>query len=302
LLIQDNNINVIYFYGIFSSIIKSFFVPSFRSIVPNITSNNKLVKMNSLISLSNGLVALLGYAFGGLIVSYFSYKAALTTDMITFLASSVILSFLRIKKSEINNITFKKYSNNYILFLKEHHKLIPIFVIIVLFWCNIGVSSTLIIPYLEKCLNLNEKDIGILFSFDALGTITFSYMISKIERADLKSYYLPGILIGSSLPLLYTLNNSYVYFIFIFFISRLGGIINNVYIDTFVQTNFPREIQSKIFGIIHVVNHTGMSIGILISGLLAEKSTIVSTFQSSFIITILMIGVWFMNRRNNFTA
>ena len=261
--------------------------PSRESIVPDIVSDEYLVKANSLFTV--GTYAMLPTAslfFGFIsdnrvienIVSYgnsWNGSIVFLIDAFTFLISSYLLLFLKAD----NSYQKVKKNNNVIGDLKEGikyfysvYELRSITTSISLSLIGAGALFVLGNTYLTQSLNFSQSSFGFMiasFGFGIIFTmVILSYFVTTFSRIP---FFIGLSMIITGVSLLFAFNSSeFPTIIFSIFISGIGS--GSVYLLTisYLQSTTEKKLRGRVFGNFYTIGRLSILISLLISGFVAN--------------------------------
>ena len=261
--------------------------PSRESIVPDIVSDEYLVKANSLFTV--GTYAMLPTAslfFGFIsdntifenIVSYgnsWNGSIVFLIDAFTFLISSYLLLFLKAD----NSYQKVKKKNNVIGDLKEGikyfysvYELRSVTTSISLSLIGAGALFVLGNTYLTQSLNFSQSSFGFMiasFGFGIIFTmVILSYFVTTFSRIP---FFIGLSMIITGVSLLFAFNSSeFPTIIFSIFISGIGS--GSVYLLTisYLQSTTEKKLRGRVFGNFYTIGRLSILISLLISGVVAN--------------------------------
>ena len=261
--------------------------PSRESIVPDIVSDEYLVKANSLFTV--GTYAMLPTAslfFGFIsdnrvienIVSYgnsWNGSIVFLIDAFTFLISSYLLLFLKAD----NSYQKVKKKNNVIGDLKEGikyfysvYELRSVTTSISLSLIGAGALFVLGNTYLTQSLNFSQSSFGFMiasFGFGIIFTmVILSYFVTTFRRIP---FFIGLSMIITGVSLLFAFNSSeFPTIIFSIFISGIGS--GSVYLLTisYLQSTTEKKLRGRVFGNFYTIGRLSILISLLISGFVAN--------------------------------
>ena len=261
--------------------------PSRESIVPDIVSDEYLVKANSLFTV--GTYAMLPTAslfFGFIsdnrvienIVSYgnsWNGSIVFLIDAFTFLISSYLLLFLKAD----NSYQKVKKKNKVIGDLKEGikyfysvYELRSVTTSISLSLIGAGALFVLGNTYLTQSLNFSQSSFGFMiasFGFGIIFTmVILSYFVTTFRRIP---FFIGLSMIITGVSLLFAFNSSeFPTIIFSIFISGIGS--GSVYLLTisYLQSTTEKKLRGRVFGNFYTIGRLSILISLLISGFVAN--------------------------------
>ena len=261
--------------------------PSRESIVPDIVSDEYLVKANSLFTVGTYAMLPVASLFFGFIsenkvieniVSYgnsWNGSIIFLIDAVTFLISSYLLLFL---KADTSYQKVKK-KNNVLGDLKEGIKyffsvseLRSVTTSISLSLIGAGALFVLGNTYLTQSLNFSQSSFGFMiasFGFGIIFTmVILSYFVTTFSRIP---FFIGLSMMLTGVSLLFAFNSSeFSTIIFSIFISGIGS--GSVYLLTisYLQSTTEKKLRGRVFGNFYTIGRLSILVSLLISGFVAN--------------------------------
>lgn len=261
--------------------------PSRESIVPDIVSDEYLVKANSLFTVGTYAMLPIASLFFGFIsenkvieniVSYgnsWNGSIVFLIDAVTFLISSYLLLFL---KADTSYQKVKK-KNNVLGDLKEGIKyffsvseLRSVTTSISLSLIGAGALFVLGNTYLTQSLNFSQSSFGFMiasFGFGIIFTmVILSYFVTTFSRIP---FFIGLSMMLTGVSLLFAFNSSeFPTIIFSIFISGIGS--GSVYLLTisYLQSTTEKKLRGRVFGNFYTIGRLSILVSLLISGFVAN--------------------------------
>ena len=261
--------------------------PSRESIVPDIVSDEYLVKANSLFTVGTYAMLPIASLFFGFIsenkvieniVSYgnsWNGSIVFLIDAVTFLISSYLLLFL---KADTSYQKVKK-KNNVLGDLKEGIKyffsvseLRSVTTSISLSLIGAGALFVLGNTYLTQSLNFSQSSFGFMiasFGFGIIFTmVILSYFVTTFSRIP---FFIGLSMMLTGVSLLFAFNSSeFPTIIFSIFISGIGS--GAVYLLTisYLQSTTEKKLRGRVFGNFYTIGRLSILVSLLISGFVAN--------------------------------
>jgi MFS transporter, DHA3 family, macrolide efflux protein len=270
-----------------------FFIPAKMAIVPEILTEDKLLKGNSLMHTTGMIASALGFGLGGILVSLPSVgvKGGLIVDALTFFLSAVFVMFIKTKenlfgtkesiydigrnvKDIIKRSVFYeiKHGIQHILSQRRMH-----FVIVLLFVLSsgVGASQVVMIVFIQNSLASITKDLGLLLMFFGaglfLGALAYGKMGETAPKVKviLSSLILSGVFLIQFLVFMDLFANFWMVAAITFF---FGAAISPIIIstNTIVHELIPEQAHGRVFSSLEAVMHLAYLVFMFLSAILAE--------------------------------
>ena len=283
--------------------------PSRESIVPDIVSDEYLVKANSLFTVGTYAMLPIASLFFGFIsenkvieniVSYgnsWNGSIIFLIDAVTFLLSSYLLLFL---KADTSYQKVKK-KNNVLGDLKEGIKyffsvseLRSVTTSISLSLIGAGALFVLGNTYLTQSLNFSQSSFGFMiasFGFGIIFTmVILSYFVTTFSRIP---FFIGLSMMLTGVSLLFAFNSSeFPTIIFSIFISGIGS--GSVYLLTisYLQSTTEKKLRGRVFGNFYTIGRLSILVSLLISGFVANFAN--QYFELDGVLLVLRISACFI--------
>ena len=283
--------------------------PSRESIVPDIVSDEYLVKANSLFTVGTYAMLPIASLFFGFIsenkvieniVSYgnsWNGSIVFLIDAVTFLISSYLLLFL---KADTSYQKVKK-KNNVLGDLKEGIKyffsvseLRLVTTSISLSLIGAGALFVLGNTYLTQSLNFSQSSFGFMiasFGFGIIFTmVILSYFVTTFSRIP---FFIGLSMMLTGVSLLFAFNSSeFPTIIFSIFISGIGS--GSVYLLTisYLQSTTEKKLRGRVFGNFYTIGRLSILVSLLISGFVANFAN--QYFELDGVLLVLRISACFI--------
>ena len=283
--------------------------PSRESIVPDIVSDEYLVKANSLFTVGTYAMLPIASLFFGFIsenkvieniVSYgnnWNGSIVFLIDAVTFFISSYLLLFL---KADTSYLKVKK-KNNVLGDLKEGIKyffsvseLRSVTTSISLSLIGAGALFVLGNTYLTQSLNFSQSSFGFMiasFGFGIIFTmVILSYFVTTFSRIP---FFIGLSMMLTGVSLLFAFNSSeFPTIIFSIFISGIGS--GSVYLLTisYLQSTTEKKLRGRVFGNFYTIGRLSILVSLLISGFVANFAN--QYFELDGVLLVLRISACFI--------
>ena len=283
--------------------------PSRESIVPDIVSDEYLVKANSLFTVGTYAMLPIASLFFGFIsenkvveniVPYgnsWNGSIIFLIDAVTFLISSYLLLFL---KADTSYQKVKK-KNNVLGDLKEGikyffsvYELRSVTTSISLSLIGAGALFVLGNTYLTQSLNFSQSSFGFMiasFGFGIIFTmVILSYFVTTFSRIP---FFIGLSMMLTGVSLLFAFNSSeFPTIIFSIFISGIGS--GSVYLLTisYLQSTTEKKLRGRVFGNFYTIGRLSILVSLLISGFVANFAN--QYFELDGVLLVLRISACFI--------
>lgn len=285
--------------GIISGICSAFFNPTIVSTRPDIVPQSKLVKANSVTSLANSSMDMIGSAIGGVLYVAIGAPYMFLFNGVSYLFSAFSEMFISIPKTETckKEVTFIDDFKVGFKFLKDFRVLRNTFIwsSLLNFFANAGMI--LLIPYFSESPHLGASKYGFAMTILALGAMSGSILLSilNVKREHKFLTYKIGMFGQTSLLMFVMLTNNYYLMLAFIFLGFFCNPLINTISQSAMMSIVPSEIRGKVMAIVSTISMGLMPIGQLLGGVLAEvfpvRVVMFSLFLCCFVCGIISLRV-----------
>ena len=261
-----------------SSVFSSLLEPSYKATITDLLSTEEYSKASGMVGIAGGARYLISPLIAGFLLSVSDIKLLLIIDIctfiLTFLTTRVVKNNIKSKKSIKKEGFLKEFRTGWkvITFKKG---LIYILIISSLVTFFIGTFQILAEPLVldfstSKILGIGETICasGMIFSGIYLG-------IKGIKKGYVKILSRALILAGFGMMIVGLKEDIYLICIAGFFFFFMLPFVNNC-LDYLVRINVLEEYQGRAWSIISFVSQVGYVIAYAISGILADKFSLIT--------------------------
>jgi len=276
---------MIYISTFLISIISTIFDMSFQSAIPNIVSNEKLLKINSISKVIESVSSISGPMIGGLVFVFLDIRFFILINGLSFILAAVSELFMdfsfnkdvkQIKRQRISMFKDIMEGFKYIQKKVELKK-----IIILLVSLNFFISLSLLVPLpyiLNTILKIDSYYFGIIQGACPLGMIIGAIFVKKIfnelhfeRRLMILNGVFSLLIMLISLPVFFSNHNSNFLFMNIFYIIIMlciGIVISFIDVPVFyiLQKTIDAEFRARVLSLGMSVVKIASPIALLISG------------------------------------
>lgn len=286
---------MVFVAALINGLCAAFFSPAISSVQPDVVPKSKLLKANSVSTMSSTSMQMIGNAVGG--VLYISFGAAymFLFNGISFLFSAFTEVFIKVPtiKKQDTKITFLED-------FKEGFKFTWNFTAlrrITLTACFINFVANgaflLVLPYFNANELLGATKYGYAIAAESLGMVVGSLLLSVFTIPCKRKFniFIIGSLLLCVSPILFLFVNNFYIITSLFFLQGLGNAIINTLLSATMQLIVPREMRGKVFALFQSLVMGLSPLGTIIGGLLGEMFPLKFVMGSGFIILLIeMLG------------
>lgn len=273
----------------------AFFSPAISSVQPDVVPKSKLLKANSINTMSSTSMQMIGNALGGLLYIHFGAPYMFLFNGISFLFSAFTELFIVVPPivKEDKKITFLddfkegfKFTWNF-----KALKRITLTACFINFIAN--GAFLLILPYFKSMEFLGASRYGYAIALESLGMIAGSLILSVFTLPSNKKFnvFIIGSILLCVAPILFLFTNNFYIIVALFFLQGLGNAIINTLLSATMQQIVPREMRGKVFALFQSLVMGLSPLGTLLGGVLGEVFPLRVVMGGGFVILLVeMIG------------
>lgn len=283
-----------------SAIASSITYPVEETIIPQIVSNDEVVKANSLFAIAYKLTDSLFDGLGGLLLVVGSAALIYEINFVIFLIPLIMLKFFKFNHKAENNeaFNFKSYKNELhegVLFVSQSkikYILLPLVLI------NLFTAISIVgLPFYSKELTNSPSTYGFLLACGGLGTIFGAIFINRITHLVSAGKILTfGLLLHGIVWIFFTSNSNLLLSYALIFVSYffMGGY--NIIFASLFQIITPNYILGRVNTTIDSTIALAMPLGALIGGIIIELTSVRFSLSLQGIALILTALIYFSNK------
>lgn len=169
--------------GIICGICSAFFNPTISSVIPDLVSNENIVKANSAQQMAMSTTSLIGSLSGGFIYSILGASIMFILNGVSYIISTISEFFIDIPKIERKNTqsTFKENFKEGINFTFSFRGLVVLLSVCFALNFFFAIFSILLRPWFMMEESLGVAKYGIISAFQSIGMIVGSILLTNIN-------------------------------------------------------------------------------------------------------------------------
>jgi len=256
-----------------------FFDPGLMALLPDIVSQDELMRANAVLDASRNVTEILGYSLAGFVVYYVSIRGAFTVDAASFGISAVTLLAMTLHyKPDDRRDPIAPRSRHTpiwadiregISYLRHHDALRANTKLIVA--VTIGIGAFYPLTFLlaaeryhgTRAFGFMEAAIAVGY---IIGSLAVGALASRIRKGIAVTLGLVVMGIRCAVP---AAVHEFLPLLANFVVLGIANAIMLVSIDTFVQTIVPDNLRGRIWGVRFTLTQGAYAVGVLAAGALA---------------------------------
>lgn len=290
----------------------AFYLPASTAIIPNIVSEDKLTKANSLLSIITNLTLVIGFLIGGIFYTKLSIEWIFVINAVSFVVSGLLMGSITIfekRQHGDKKSTFfidMKAGFNYLVEKKKLYTLFKFFIFV-----NFILSplSPVYLPYIfNQLLNMPAIYLSYTQFAYAAGYVLVAVVFSKINTKEkFEKYIIKGlkiecisILLIAIILFMYNINPISELRIFLLLIlgaSLLGSgvVVVNLHIEVYFQKSVQDEFRGRVSSFLATMSKLALPFGYLIGGVTLKFFELHYILFATTLIFTVIIGLMIRN-------
>ncbi len=251
---------LVYVLTVLQLAFSAFFEPAKTAAIPSIVSDRELVPANSIAAVTWSVMLTLGAAIGGFVAGWFGTNAAFVLDSLTFVASALLISAVRLPKRpkrEKSKLSFGRALGitdtlDGARYVKNRSRVLAA-LLVKPAWGLGGGILTLLAVFGERVFPIGGKTatgIGVLFTARGLGTAMGPILARRWmgeTRKQMQTAIGIAFLIGGAFYIGFGVSRSLVLALIFLAIAHAGGSILWVFSTVLLQSTVEDQFRGRVF-------------------------------------------------------
>ncbi|MGF7109801.1 MFS transporter [Treponema pedis] len=272
------------------------------TVIPNIVSEENLVKANSLLEISYTITDSIFNGISGFLIASFSASVLYKLNIILFIIPIIFIKnlIIPIGKTEKNvgKYNFKEYGNDLIggvkiLFQGDIKKIvIPLVFINFCF-----VMTSVAVPFLSRQIENTAIIFGSLIVVKGIAGLAGAFFLNFFEKYinPKKTLSLGVFLQGITwLIMIFARSNTVILFL-MYFVSFVFFGAGNILFTVFFQKIIPSNFLGRANTAIDAIITSAMPVGTLLAGFLLQQGVKLSIVMLPYGIASVLVGIYYFN-------
>jgi MFS transporter, DHA3 family, macrolide efflux protein len=274
-LLAARSLPSVYILAFVISSLGVFFDPAKMAILPEIVPPGRLLRANSLLSTTENLTEITGWAFAGLLLAAVSTSSAFRIDAATFAVSAVALALMPYRAparaaAEAATGAFWREFREGFTFLRSERGLRANTVMIVVCVAGLGAAYPLTFLFAVNVLHGGARAFGALEAVVGVGFLAGSLALAAMAtRVHKGQVMIAGLLaMGACLALVAITGSVWAAAVpFVAFGVANAAVLISV--DTYLQQSSPEGIRGRVLGTRFTLTQGTYAVSVLVGGALA---------------------------------
>lgn len=287
LLISNDSIEMVYIIIFFITFLDSFANPASSALIPQIVTEEELLKANSLMTAIYQFIQMGGWAVGGILAAFLHSNGLLILTFSLYVFSTILLTFVKFKEKEQSEELSVKESKMTSMFegwrlIIEDKRLRILH--LTLFFASIASPvwvSSILYPFIDKRLRVGIEwwgyiNISLLLGLFLAGILV--YRQSDLINKNIQKMLLFGGFMVFLMTLLFGVNVNPILSLVFIGLYGLFEEMRIISIHTIIQSIVKEKLLAKIYAAQSSLIMVTFGISTLMMGMLGERYSIVLVF------------------------
>ncbi|MDA7026391.1 MFS transporter [Bacillus sp. CLL-7-23] len=232
------------------SFFNGWFAPIKSTIIRSVVVENERAKANGLISVTDQTFQLIGWAFGGITLSFLGKDFTLWITISLVLVSLSCLFFLQIKQKQVAlESPFNRLKKGWSTLFQHQDLKVLLVMDLIESWAGMIWTASVSLAYVSQVLHKEEAWWGYINGAYYLGTIIGGFIIFKVsdrlQKNLLFSMFLGAIAYGVFTVIYGLLSNPYLALIFVLLMGP-AFVLRDLCQETFIQNRLDENMLADI--------------------------------------------------------
>lgn len=292
LLVNQVTVEKLYIASFLSSIVV--YDSAANALIPKITDNKDLIKVNAKMSGATQLIRLLTFPISGFFITFLGHALSLTAIILLFLSSFVMIYSIQESPSILppKQSWYKQFKNG--LQIYQQHKIL-IYLSIFIASTSFGVFATqaMYIPYVTDILDGSSFDYGLFAAAFPLGYVIGTYLVGRLTIFEnhLYTIMISSLFLGGCTYIFLGLTNTLWIALMIEATAGIFMPFWNVYSSTLYQKIVPESLLGQVYSVRYLLTKAVTPLGIVFGTFIATAYSIPILFLTIGIFIIIVSGL-----------
>ncbi|MFD3218806.1 MFS transporter [Bacillus pacificus] len=260
-------------------------MPALFALVPEVFSKERMLGVNSLLSIASQAGYLIGSSLGGFLIAFIGATGAFSINAFTYFISGVVLFFLRRgivrptnPDGEATNTGLLSGLVKTFSYTKGRGDIRVLVLLGISTWLVTMVINVLLAPFTKEVLQVGTWGFGVLDAAIGVGAVAGGVAMGWIEKSYRKQIIGIGFILTASLLFIFGANSIFVIAIFLNFLIGVIIQITSTFVDTYIQLRVDNNYLGRISSTIRFGGSTLGPIFMYSFGVIAEYESFLLAF------------------------
>ncbi|MGE8019332.1 MFS transporter [Peribacillus frigoritolerans] len=290
ILLSKDSIETVYIIIFFITFLDSFANPTSSALIPQLVSEEDLLKANSLMSSIHQFIQMGGWAAGGILAAFLHSNGLLMLTFSLYVLSTFLLAFVKVKEKkqseELEELSVKESKMTSMFegwrLIAEDKRLRVLH--LTLFFGSIASPvwvSSILYPFIDKRLSVGTEWWGYINSSLLLGLFLagiLAYRQSEFINKNIQNVLLLGGFMVFLMTLLFGVNVNPILSLLLICLYGLFEELRMISIHTIIQSLVREKLLAKVYAVQSSLIMATFGISTLMMGILGQRYSIVVVF------------------------
>lgn len=289
------------------------FSPAQQAVLPGIVERDDLAQANSLLTLSQQFVNVLGYGVAGLLIAAFGIGPMFSIDSVTFLVSVVSIWAMRLDPAVANPYSSQLRTGGQgalgagrpgarqwlahlqegLRFIRSQPAMMTVIPLVMLLNFLVAPFAVLLPAWVSDTLRAGPGVFGFLQTAITAGMIAGSLVVGLVAARARRSTLALGALGGFGLgALLFSLSRTVALTVAIMAAMGCANTIANIMFVTWAQTIVPKQMMGRVFGALGTMSQAISPMGQTLAGFAGQVMALPLIFGGVGTVLVAVAGVY----------
>ena len=251
--------------------------PIWQTVTTELVARSALPQAITLNGVSNNIARAIGPAIGGAIIAYYSAGWVFLLNGVSFLGTWAVVYFWK-RDAPVTDGPAENFMGALragIRYVQYSPAIYGVLVRTFAFSFGTAAMWGLVSVVIARKLHLSSGHYGVMLSWLGAGAVTGAVLMGRAgSRLYFNQRVLLGVLAFAGTNLALALVTQIQVLYAVMFLSGIAWLMVMTSFSTTVQLSVPRWVQARVISIYMLVFQAGMSVGSLVWGELADRSTL----------------------------
>jgi predicted MFS family arabinose efflux permease len=295
---------LVYAVALLEASASQLFVAADSAVLPTIVRKENLLRANSLLSVGNSTIRLVGPPAGGLLFALLGVTASAFVDSASFLVSAALLFAIRLPAAarpapEPGGGAASGNLGPFVGELADGVRCIvtsrvfeTLFVVLTAVAVAQGMLETLLVPFVIDVLHYDPTRFGVLVAAQGLGGLLGALALGAVTR-----YVTSGRVVGGALALAgaflacFVVARPLALSAASLFLVGLPMVVAAAWVQTYYQEQVSNQLLGRVFGLTETVSSAGIFVGVGAASVFGSRLGIVPLMLAAAAV-LLVTGVF----------
>ncbi|MBP1937993.1 MFS transporter [Paenibacillus sediminis] len=243
--------------------LEALYAPARKSSIPLLVSTERLLTVNSLEQVMNGLILIIGAFAGGIVSYWFGSQYAFVVNSVSFLIAGLTISTIKYPKQEIERVEEWAESDSPIyrdrssfIYLLRHSAVLKWIIVFEICVSIVnGIDNVLISVYAVQEYGMG--DLGIGFFYASLGAgLMLSFTLVRFVNTKLMLWGVCALIAEGVLLMCVSQSNHFIWACILYLALSLMSGLGNASLDTLIMNETPQRYHGMLFGMMATIGNT----------------------------------------------